>query len=275
MDLIGADYRAGKISAEGFAAGQESIVKQFDELDTKIQSSALKEVDAIIEAGVTPAERLVEQLDKIGQLYADGTISADKFAEAQESIVRQFSEIDADPLKDSLKDLKSTGDAVFEGMTGALADFVLTGKADFASLAQSFASEFLQIGVKAGARSLFGSVFGGFLADGGPAMAGRPYIVGERGPELFVPKTAGFVVPNVGARGSAVGSAVAAAPATPIIVNINNSTRSEVNASERLGPSGQREIEVMITDAVARDISRGGSVSRAIDGRLGVKPRGV
>ena len=34
------------------------------------------------------------------------------------------------------------------------------------------------------------------LAVGGPASAGRPYIVGERGPELFVPGSNGNVVPN-------------------------------------------------------------------------------
>lgn len=35
-----------------------------------------------------------------------------------------------------------------------------------------------------------------YLAKGGPAAAGRPYIVGERGPELFVPNSSGTVVPN-------------------------------------------------------------------------------
>ena len=36
------------------------------------------------------------------------------------------------------------------------------------------------------------------LADGGFARAGHPYIVGERGPELFVPGRSGTVVPNAG-----------------------------------------------------------------------------
>lgn len=35
-----------------------------------------------------------------------------------------------------------------------------------------------------------------FRAEGGPVMAGRPYIVGERGPELIVPGASGTVVPN-------------------------------------------------------------------------------
>jgi len=34
------------------------------------------------------------------------------------------------------------------------------------------------------------------LAEGGPANANTPYVVGERGPELFVPRTSGTVIPN-------------------------------------------------------------------------------
>ena len=33
-------------------------------------------------------------------------------------------------------------------------------------------------------------------ADGGPVMAGRPYMVGERGPELFMPNSSGMIIPN-------------------------------------------------------------------------------
>ncbi len=41
--------------------------------------------------------------------------------------------------------------------------------------------------------------FGGFRAEGGPVAAGRGFIVGEKGPELFVPKMDGMIVPH-GAR---------------------------------------------------------------------------
>jgi hypothetical protein len=36
----------------------------------------------------------------------------------------------------------------------------------------------------------------GFRANGGPVSSGFPYIVGERGPELFMPSTSGKIVPN-------------------------------------------------------------------------------
>ena len=39
---------------------------------------------------------------------------------------------------------------------------------------------------------------------GGPVSGGMPYIVGERGPELFVPNQSGQIIPN-GAGGSTAG----------------------------------------------------------------------
>lgn len=40
--------------------------------------------------------------------------------------------------------------------------------------------------------------FGGARATGGPVEAGRSYMVGERGPEMFVPQVAGRIEPNSG-----------------------------------------------------------------------------
>ncbi len=53
-----------------------------------------------------------------------------------------------------------------------------------------------------GGGDLLGGLFGGFRADGGPVDAGKAYIVGERGPELFRPSQSGQVVPNGGGPGS-------------------------------------------------------------------------
>ena len=39
-------------------------------------------------------------------------------------------------------------------------------------------------------------MFGGFRAKGGPVSSGSSYVVGEQGPEMFVPKTSGTIIPN-------------------------------------------------------------------------------
>lgn len=101
---------------------------------------------------------------------------------------------------------------LFDRMGSALEEFVKTGKMNFKDFALSLIRDMLMIQVKAQAMSfmremfsgsiggggILGSLLGGLfgLANGGPAKANTPYIVGEKGPELFVPKSAGTVIPN-------------------------------------------------------------------------------
>ena len=47
------------------------------------------------------------------------------------------------------------------------------------------------------------SLFGGFFASGGAVSKGKPVVVGERGPELFVPNQTGQITQN--ARGTGGG----------------------------------------------------------------------
>lgn len=49
--------------------------------------------------------------------------------------------------------------------------------------------------------SIFGPMFGGFRAAGGPVDAGKAYVVGERRAELFVPRVPGRIIPSVGGAG--------------------------------------------------------------------------
>lgn len=66
----------------------------------------------------------------------------------------------------------------------------------------------LLLGDKSGGGGLFGgifkgigSIFGGARANGGPVSPGKAYMVGERGPELIVPRAAGHVIANDNLRG--------------------------------------------------------------------------
>jgi len=56
---------------------------------------------------------------------------------------------------------------------------------------------------KGSGSGILGAVGDIFRADGGPVNAGKPYIVGERGPELFVPGAKGNIIPNNAMGGNA------------------------------------------------------------------------
>ena len=50
-----------------------------------------------------------------------------------------------------------------------------------------------------------GGLLGGmFRANGGSVSSGQPYIVGERGPELFMPGRSGTIIPNHNLGGGAI-----------------------------------------------------------------------
>ena len=62
----------------------------------------------------------------------------------------------------------------------------------------------------------------GFRAEGGPVMAGQGYVVGERGPEVFVPRMSGTIIPN-GAGGGGVSIGAGA-----VVVNVYGGDPVEV-----------------------------------------------
>jgi len=64
---------------------------------------------------------------------------------------------------------------------------------------------------------------------GGPVNAGQPYVVGEKGPELFVPRNAGGIIPNkYGAGGQIAGSIAAMVGAGMIASKIANPIASMI-----------------------------------------------
>lgn len=92
--------------------------------------------------------------------------------------------------------------------------------------------------------------FGGPRALGGPVEAGSAYLVGERGPELFMPATSGRIVPN-GAGSPVVNQTI------QISVGVSQTVRAELAA---LMPAIKRQT----VEAVADARMRGGSFAAAM-----------
>jgi phage-related minor tail protein len=129
----------------------------------------------------------------------------------------------------------------FKGMEDALVRFVQTGKLDFKSLANSIIADLIRIQIQnsimkplaqatsgmslSGMFSSAGNFISGlFKAGGGPVAANQPYIVGEEGPEWFVPNGAGSIIPNGQSPATSATTTSSAAPQAPI--NINFSVRA-------------------------------------------------
>jgi len=91
---------------------------------------------------------------------------------------------------------------------------------------------------------------------GGPVSANKPYMVGERGPEMFIPSTAGKVAANTNS-----------AP----IINITTPPGTSASTSTRRGSGG-----ASITDIVVSEVNRAigsGKMDKAMGGRFGAQPQ--
>ena len=185
---------------------------------------------ALIVSGITEEERTMLTLEtNIAAINRNRNVLGDALAEkliaAEENLVRQ--KIVAQDLTKEEKERLAVSDrlaqemqkqkefaaqvaqTIEQGITGAIMGAIDGSK----SLAESFGGLLKQLAmmiIKQKVIGNFASLGGGGLlglipglADGGPARAGRPHIVGERGPELFVPNSSGTVVPNHAMGGNA------------------------------------------------------------------------
>lgn len=72
---------------------------------------------------------------------------------------------------------------------------------------------------------------------GGPVSGGQPYLVGERGPELFVPQVSGGIVPNnqvgsmMGGRGNGGGSGMSVLRGQDILLAYARTQRSQLRVN--------------------------------------------
>ena len=124
---------------------------------------------------------------------------------------------------------KQAFDSVFQSMNSAIDNFVRTGKLSFKDFARSVIQDMIAIQLKSQATGLMGMlasfVTGGGVtpsgvaaggafrpsmgfANGGEPPVGVASMVGERGPELFIPRTAGTIIPNNALSGAMGGTTV-------------------------------------------------------------------
>ncbi len=197
IELIGKD--ATSIERIMQARLDDAIAAKTQALAASINAGASKgESDAIedqirllqqrkgllVQRGV--AEKLAEEAARAKEIndifvnsFADGVTSivtgtksiGDAFKDMERQIVASISRIAS----------QNIANAIFGGATSSGGGGILSGIGPFLSSL---------LGGGGGSNFQFGK------AVGGPVSANQPYIVGERGPELFVPKQSGNIVPN-------------------------------------------------------------------------------
>jgi hypothetical protein len=173
------------------------------------------EVQRALEDSRTPAEQFVDQMVRLAQLERAGltTEAADRL---RQEAAERFA-ASADAAEETVSKMTVFADQAARNMQDAFADFLFDPFEDgLKGMLKSFIDTLRRMAAEAAAAAIFnalpgggvagfiGGLFGGKRADGGPVTGGTPYLVGERGPELFVPGSSGSIVPNHAMGGDVV-----------------------------------------------------------------------
>ena len=150
------------------------------------------------EEGASPQDiaNMVVQLSNLKKSYED--LGAEQVRNLETTRSWTYGVTDAwktfkDAATNNADLIKNSFDNSMKGLEDAFVTLATTGKLSFKDLANSIIADLARIAFKkaiVGMASLFG------FAAGGQVMSDTPIIVGERGPELFVPRSAGAIVPN-------------------------------------------------------------------------------
>lgn len=229
----------------------QALMKDYDELNQKL-------IDAELAMEELPAEETAEKIrtwrDALQEVSEDMGTYNDKMVNLAEdtaySIENAFADISFAVVKGKFDDISDAFQNLLDSILRSLTNLFAQ------SLFQKFLGMFLGMGtgydLPAGfsPSSLIPDTVPVARAIGGPVSIGSPYIVGERGPELFVPSTSGNIVPN-----SKIGANVQ--------VNVINQSGVQMTAKQYTKVDAEGYIVNVMLNAVAtnkggmRDVLQG------------------
>jgi hypothetical protein len=198
--LLSVAFQKGAITAEQYADGMAKLSAQLND-----------NTAPAVDAATASVERFNEETAKIDlQLMESKRAGEDVIT----TFTNGFGEVAASIGQSgfNLREMGRIGEGVLNRLIDLMAQLLFVNPLNnalgvgggtaptLASVGTSLFGAFLGGAGGGGAGYTAGTVGAsgmfGHLAEGGPALKDRPYIVGEEGPELFVPPVSGTVIPN-------------------------------------------------------------------------------
>ena len=267
------DLRAQlEIEKARFEGSEEELIvleqrNKLNKLDFAIEKQ-IAEVEAVREKGskaeLERAEQTLQNLylqkDLEEQITLNRLNAADPAISRMNELNKKMKELN-DITEQSVKLSKVMGDSFAESFKGVVRG-TMTVQDAFRNMLNRIADFFIDTAAQIAATQLQRSILGLFgnmfnfsttpmndiqgtvmyAANGGPVGRRNPYMVGERGPELFVPNQSGNIIPNHDLAGIGGGS-------TTVIVNVDASG-SSVEGDEQ----ESRELGRLISVAVQSEL---------------------
>lgn len=239
----------------------EEEAKQYaeqDKLNRQSRNDLLEKGKQLYDETRTPLEKLNIAEAELLRLLELGIIDFDVYSRAVIQANEAMDKLAKDG-EDQFADLESAIRGWGNEFTNIMANAVMTGKLSFKDLANSVISDLLRMSIQATITKPLLDLGMGFLgiqpagkrALGGPVTSGQPYLVGEQGPEIFMPANSGTIIPNGQSGGVVVNQTI------QVTTGVQQTVRAEVmNMLPQIANAAK--------SAVAEAKLRGGSFAAAM-----------
>ena len=173
----------------------------------------------------------------------------DKLKEKMTAVGEEIESSIKNNLRDAITGAKTFGEAM-TGVLNRIRDKIIDAQID--KLIGGFGEAFgkgASGGEKKGLGGFLGGILGGLFANGGQPPVNKISVVGERGPELFVPTSKGTIIPNGGFGGES----------TTNVITVNVDAKgSSVQGSDAQGNELGQQIAIAIQSELVKQKRSGG-----------------
>jgi tape measure domain-containing protein len=228
--LSGFAFTDEEKAAKKFLKEQTAILKeQFIERE-KLKQKSFEEVE-IIKEGNQKQTETTNKIIETKKIVEGTTTAAKALNDETKNIANSFAEIG-----------NTIGSQISDALVGAINGTKSLGEAA-KNIINDLANSLLRMGINTLLKSTGLGIFSNLIgfANGGRPPVGRPSIVGEKGPELFVPSSAGTIIPNNKIGGMS--------GPTNIVVNVDASG-SNVEGNEDEG----RQLGLVLSAAIESEL---------------------
>ena len=200
---------------DAFSGAADVARRQGELIDaiTRASGRATPALDRMREVGRTAGLEIEDTMGRVTDVSERALESLRRTTESAGETSRVIAErvtTIADDLQSNLENIYSRGvDETSRLLTNAITGVESLGQAA-RQVAFSIIQDILNAYIRSGILNILGGIGlqlpGGiqFRQFGGPVQRGRPYVVGERRPELFVPDRNGTIVPNTNGLGGSM-----------------------------------------------------------------------
>ncbi|KRE00087.1 hypothetical protein ASE63_08265 [Bosea sp. Root381] len=188
-ELIQIEKRTKALHLEADMVGKSTFEREKARAALELETAAKK-------ANIPITDEMRLKIEQAATGYANAKVRVEEVTRSLEA-AQEAQRFFGDAITDSLSDLILNGEKAEDVLKNLIKQLAKAALQAALMGSGPLAGIFGTAGSNGNVGGLIGGLISGFREKGGPVSAGKAYVVGEKRPEVFVPNTAGRILPRI------------------------------------------------------------------------------